>query len=46
MGLLNASQRYYYEGADGIQNSGDENYGNYQFISLNDIIGNFLISKK
>ena len=34
MGLLNASQRYYYEGADGVQNSGDEDYGNYQFISL------------
>ena len=38
MGLLNASQRSYYEGADGVQNSGDENYGNYQFTSLKDII--------
>tara|TARA_R100000742_G_C4276458_1_gene97553 strand:+ start:664 stop:2064 length:1401 start_codon:yes stop_codon:yes gene_type:complete len=44
MGLLNASQRYYYEGADGIQNSGDENYGNYQFISLTDIINQFIIA--
>jgi len=44
MGLLNASQRYYYEGADGIQNSGDENYGNYQFTSLADIINQFIIA--
>ena len=44
MGLLNASQRYYYEGADGIQNSGDENYGNYQFISLADIINQFIVA--
>ena len=44
MGLLNASQRYYYEGADGVQNSGDENYGNYQFISLADIINQFIVA--
>ena len=44
MGLLNASQRYYYEGADGIQNSGDENYGNYQFTLLTDIINQFIIA--
>ena len=44
MGLLNASQRYYYEGADGIQNSGDENYGNYQFTSLADIINQFIVA--
>ena len=44
MGLLNASQRYYYEGADGIQNSGDEDYGNYQFVSLADIINQFIIA--
>ena len=44
MGLLNASQRYYYEGADGIQNSGDENYGSYQFTLLTDIINQFIIA--
>ena len=44
MGLLNASQRYYYEGADSIQNSGDENYGNYQFTSLADIINQFIVA--
>ena len=44
MGLLNASQRYYYEGADGVQNSGDENYGGYQFTSLADIINQFIIA--
>ena len=44
MGLLNASQRYYYEGADGVQNSGDENYGDYQFTSLADIINQFIVA--
>jgi len=44
MGLLNASQRYYYEGADGVQNSGDEDYGNYQFISLADLINQFIMA--
>ena len=44
MGLVNASQRYYYEGADGVQNSGDENYGDYQFTSLTDIINQFIIA--
>ena len=37
MGLLNASQRYYYEGADGIQNSGDEKYGDYQFATMSNV---------
>ena len=44
MGLLNASQRYYYEGADGVQNSGDEKYGDYQFTSLDDIINQFIVA--
>ena len=44
MGLLNASQRYYYEGADGVQNSGDEKYGDYQFTSLDDIINQFMVA--
>ena len=44
MGLLNESQRYYYEGADGVQNSGDEKYGGYQFTSLEDIINQFIVA--
>ena len=44
MGLINQTQREYYEGNDGVQNSGDENYGNYQFTSLSDIISQFIIA--
>ena len=44
MALFTGTQKAYYEGADNTFDSGDENYGNYQFISLNDLIGNFLIS--
>lgn len=44
MGLLNETQKSYYEGADGNWNSGDENYGNYQFTTIKDIINNFIIS--
>ena len=44
MGLITASQRYYYEGADGIQNSGDENFGNYQYITLEDVINQFIVA--
>jgi len=44
MALLTGTNETYYEGANGVFNNGDENYGNYQFISLKDIIGNFLIS--
>ena len=44
MGLINQTQRSYYEGADGVQNSGDEVYGGYQFISLKDIINQFTIA--
>ena len=40
MGLINQTNELYYEGADGIWNSGDENYGDYQFTSLDNIIGN------
>ena len=43
MGLINQTQRDYYEGADGVQNSGDEIYGGYQFISLEDIINQFMV---
>ena len=44
MGLLTQTAKIYYEGVDGIQRSGDENYGDYQFISLIDIINNFRIA--
>ena len=44
MGLISQTQKSYYEGADNDWNSGDENYGNYQFISIKDIINNFVIA--
>ena len=44
MALLTGTNSTYYQGADGAFNNGDENYGNYQFITLKDIVGNFLIS--
>ena len=44
MGLINYTNEQYYEGPDGIWNSLDEDYGNYQFVSLKDIINNFIIS--
>ena len=44
MGLINTSQKSYYEGIDGIQNSGDENLGDYQFASLTTIINQFIIA--
>ena len=44
MALLTGTNENYYEGGNGVFNNGDENYGNYQFISLKDIVGNFFIS--
>lgn len=44
MGLINLTNEQYYEGPDGVWNSNDENYGSYQFISLKDIINNFIIA--
>ena len=44
MGLIDQTAREYYEGVDGVQNSGDENYGSYQFISLKNIINQFTIA--
>ena len=38
MGLLNITNEQYYLGPDGVWNSTDENYGDYQFISIKDII--------
>lgn len=43
MGLINQTQEEYYLGPDGIWNSNDENYGDYQFVSIQDIINNFVI---
>jgi hypothetical protein len=44
MGLLNQSARGYYSSNDGIQNTGDEFYGSYQFTSLENIINQFIIA--
>ena len=47
MGLFNykhPSLKEYYEGPDGIQQSGDELYGDYQFTSLADVISGFIIA--
>ena len=44
MGLIDQTQEQYYEGPDGVWNSGDENYGSYQFTSINDVINNFMIA--
>ena len=44
MGLINQTSELYYEGADGVWNSGDENYGDYQFTSLKDMVNNFMIA--
>jgi hypothetical protein len=41
MALIDETQGSYYKGTDGTFNSGDENYGNYQFVSLSDIINAF-----
>lgn len=43
MALFTGTQQSYYEGADNNFNNGDENYGNYQFIGLNNIVTNFII---
>lgn len=44
MPLQNLTDEQYYEGPDGVWNSTDEDYGAYQFISLKDIINNFIIA--
>ena len=43
MGLINTTQKDYYQGQDTVQLSGDEIYGGYQFTSLNDIISQFMV---
>ena len=44
MSLINQTDEQYYLGPDGVWNSWDEDYGNYQFVSIKDIINNFIIS--
>jgi len=44
MGLINQTDEQYYLGPDNVWNSWDEDYGNYQFTSIKDIINNFIIS--
>lgn len=44
MGLLYQNNEQYYLGPDGVWNSYDENYGDYQSISIGDIINNFIVS--
>lgn len=44
MGLISQTEENYYQGADGNWNSNDENYGDYQFISIKNIINNFIIA--
>ena len=44
MGLINKNNEQYYLGPDGRWNSYDETYGDYQFVSIKDIINNFIIA--
>jgi hypothetical protein len=44
MGLQTLNDEQYYLGPDGKWNTWDEHYGNYQFISIDDIINNFIIA--
>ena len=41
---LGLNSKIYYEGVDGIQNNGVDNYGNYQFVSLEDVINTFIVA--
>jgi len=41
---LGLDSKIYYEGADGVQQTGTSNYGNYQFTSLEDIINSFIVA--
>jgi virulence-associated protein VagC len=44
MGLFTGTQQQYYEGSDGNQASNVNEYGGYQFISLKDLVNNFIIN--
>ena len=41
---LGLNSKLYYDGADGVQGTGISNYGNYQFVSLEDIINTFIVA--
>jgi hypothetical protein len=41
---LGLDSKIYYEGEDGVQQTGNDNYGNYQFVSLEDIINSFIVA--
>ena len=41
---LGLDSKIYYDGNDGSQQSGNANYGNYQFISLEDVINTFIVA--
>ena len=41
---LGLDSKIYYEGEDGVQQTGTSNYGSYQFVSLEDIINSFLVA--
>tara|TARA_R100001440_G_scaffold17472_1_gene29480 strand:+ start:533 stop:2029 length:1497 start_codon:yes stop_codon:yes gene_type:complete len=41
---LGLDAKVYYTGPDGVQQTGNANYGNYQFYSLEDIINSFLVA--
>ena len=41
---LGLNSKIYYQGADGVQGTGIANYGNYQFVSLEDIINTFIVA--
>ena len=44
MALINQKPEEYYLGPDGDWNSNDEDYGGYQFVSIGDIINNFIVA--
>jgi len=41
---LGLDSKAYYGGFDGVQRTGNANYGNYQFVSLEDIISSFIVA--
>ena len=41
---LGLNSKTYYDGPDNSQRSGNANYGNYQFVSLEDIINSFIVA--
>ena len=41
---LGLDSKIYYDGPDGVQQTGNANYGNYQFTSLEDIINSFIVA--